>query len=57
MGSVDRVDRVETLTRRRALERGYWFARGLLDAPPLTALRGQVRWRWEAWTGWTVWKL
>jgi diadenosine tetraphosphatase ApaH/serine/threonine PP2A family protein phosphatase len=39
---VDRVDRVETLTRRRALERGYWFARGLLDAPPLTALRGQV---------------
>lgn len=39
---MDRVDRVETLTRRRALECGYWFARGLLDAPPLTALRGQV---------------
>jgi hypothetical protein len=36
------VDLVETLTRRRALQRGYWFARGLLDAPPLTALRGQV---------------
>jgi hypothetical protein len=33
---------METLTRRRALERGYWFARGLLDAPRLTALRGQV---------------
>jgi hypothetical protein len=33
---------VETLTRRRALERGYWFSRGLLDAPPLMALRGQV---------------
>ena len=42
MGSVDRVDRVETLTRHRALERGYWFARGLLDAPRLMALRGQV---------------
>lgn len=42
VGSVDRVDRVETLTRRRALERGYWFAHGLLDAPPLKALRGQV---------------
>jgi hypothetical protein len=39
---VDRVDRVETLTRRRAVERGYWFARGLLDAAPLTALRAQV---------------
>jgi hypothetical protein len=39
---VDRVDRVEALTRRRALERGYWFARGLLDTPPLLALRGQV---------------
>jgi ectoine hydroxylase-related dioxygenase (phytanoyl-CoA dioxygenase family) len=33
---------VETLTRRRALERGYWFARGLLDVRPLMALRGQV---------------
>ena len=42
MGSLDRVDRVETLTRRRALECGYWFARGLLDASPLLALRGQV---------------
>jgi Phytanoyl-CoA dioxygenase (PhyH) len=42
LGSVDRVDRVENLTRRRALERGYWFARGLLDVPPLTALRAQV---------------
>ena len=42
VGSVDRVDRVETLTHRRALERGYWFARGLLDAPPLTALCAQV---------------
>ena len=39
---MDRVDRVETVTRRRALECGYWFARGLLDAPPLTALRAQV---------------
>jgi ectoine hydroxylase-related dioxygenase (phytanoyl-CoA dioxygenase family) len=42
LGSVDRVDRVEALTRRRALECGYWFAHGLLDVPPLLALRGQV---------------
>ena len=39
---MDRVDRVEALTRRRALESGYWFARGLLDAERLAALRGQV---------------
>ena len=42
LGSVDGVDRVETLTRRRALQCGYWFARGLLDAPRLAALRAQV---------------
>jgi hypothetical protein len=33
---------METLTRRRALERGYWFAHGLLGASRLTALRRQV---------------
>ncbi len=42
MGSVDRVDGMETLTRRRALERGYWLARGLLDTSVVTALRVQV---------------
>jgi hypothetical protein len=39
---VDGVDRVAAVTRRLASERGYWFARGLLDAPRLLALRGQV---------------
>ena len=42
LGSVDGVDRVAAVTRRLASERGYWFARGLLDAPRLLALRGQV---------------
>lgn len=39
---MERVDGMENLIRRRALERGYRFARGLLDASRLTALRAQV---------------
>ncbi|MEO8595657.1 MAG: phytanoyl-CoA dioxygenase family protein [Candidatus Solibacter sp.] len=39
---MDGVDRVETVTRRRALARGYVFARGVLDSAPLAELRAQV---------------
>lgn len=42
MGGVDRVDGVENLIRRRALERGYWFKRRLLDPAKLADLRRQV---------------
>ena len=36
------MDGVETLTRRRALECGYWFKRRLLDPAKLLELRRQV---------------
>jgi len=36
------MDGVETLIRRRASSRGYVFARGLLDARPLSVLHVQV---------------
>jgi hypothetical protein len=42
LGGVDRVDGVENLIRRRALDRGYWFKRGLLDPVQLADLRRQV---------------
>ena len=42
VGGVDRVDGVDNLIRRRALDRGYRFKRALLDPAMLVALRGQV---------------
>jgi hypothetical protein len=42
MGGMDRVDGVENLIRRRALDCGYWFKRRLLDPTKLSGLRGQV---------------
>jgi len=42
MGGVDRVDGVENLIRRRALDRGYWFQRRLLAPAKLADLRCQA---------------
>ena len=42
LGNLDRMDRMESLTRRTALARGYWFARGLLDTALLAGMRYQI---------------